>query len=93
MSEIQVRLPARAEVSAVIIRACWQCQGPREAGLPCASCGNSDPAVVTDLGVVSATYRNPLRRLWRHLAGDPLARRRIRSANQRGLEDGAAGSD
>jgi hypothetical protein len=37
---------------------------------------------VTDLGTVSASYRNPLRRAWRHLAGEPLARRRIKAANR-----------
>jgi hypothetical protein len=37
---------------------------------------------VTDLGTVSATYRNPLRRLWRHVIGEPLARRRIYNANR-----------
>lgn len=35
-----------------------------------------------DLGVVSAYYRNPLRRLWWRLVREPAARRRIQQANQ-----------
>ncbi len=80
MSEAFV--PARAEVTAVIIRACARCGSPRDLGRPCGECGNPDPPEVTDLGVVSASYRNPLRRAWRHVTGDPLARRRIRNANR-----------
>lgn len=90
MSESPAFVPARAEVSAVIIRACTRCQGPREQGKPCAGCGNPDPPVVTDLGVISATYRNPLRRLWRHVTGDPLSRRRIANANRHAAGDGGS---
>ena len=82
MSGSQAFIPARAEVSAVIIRACALCGSPRDLGAPCASCGNPDAPEVTDLGLVSATYRNPLRRAWRHLIGGPMARRRIRNANE-----------
>lgn len=82
MSDAQAFIPARAEVSAVIIRACSRCGSRRDLERPCASCGNPDAPEVTDLGTVSATYRNPLRRAWRHVIGEPLARRRIRNANQ-----------
>lgn len=82
MSDAQAFIPARAEVSAVIIRACALCGSPRALGRPCASCGNPDPPVVHDLKVVSASYRNPLRRAWRHLVTGPLARRRIKAANR-----------
>lgn len=75
-------VPARAEVSAVIIRACALCGSPRDLGAPCGGCGNPDPPETTDLGVVSAAYRNPLRRMARHLIGEPLARRRIQDANR-----------
>jgi hypothetical protein len=82
VSDAQAFVPARAEVSAVIIRACALCGSPRVLEVPCASCGNPDPPEVTDLGIVAATYRNPLRRAWRHLATGPLARRRIEAANR-----------
>lgn len=82
MSDAQAFVPARAEVTAVIIRGCSRCGSPRVLGAPCAGCGNPDAPVVTDLGAVSATYRNPLRRLAWHLAGGPLARRRIQNANR-----------
>jgi hypothetical protein len=82
VSDSQAFVPARAEVTAVIIRACALCGSPREVERACAGCGNPDPPVVTDLGIVSASYRNPLRRLWRHLVGEPLARRRIQDANR-----------
>ena len=82
MSESQAFVPAKAEVTAVIIRACALCGCSRELGAPCATCGNTAPPVVTDLGVVSASYQNPLRRAWRHLIGGPLARRRINNANR-----------
>lgn len=82
MSAAQAFVPARAEVSAVIIRACALCGSPRAMERPCAECGNPDPPEVTDLGTVAATYRNPLRRAWRHLVTGPLARRRIEAANR-----------
>jgi hypothetical protein len=81
VSDAQAFVPARAEVAAVIIRACASCGSPRALETPCAGCGNAAPPEVTDLGVVSASYRNPLRRAWRHLVGGPLARRRIGDAN------------
>lgn len=36
-----------------------------------------------DLGVVSADYEDPVRRLWWQLIGKPLADRRIRAENRR----------
>lgn len=82
MSDSQAFVPARAEVTAIIIRACACCGSPRELGAPCAGCGNQDAPEVTDLGMVSASYRSPLRRLARHVIGGPLARRRIQNANR-----------
>jgi hypothetical protein len=81
---MQADVPVRsAEVSAVVIRACARCGGAREIGTRCAKCGNADAPEVTDLGVISATYRSPRRQAWRHIVTDPLARRRIRKASRR----------
>ena len=80
--------PARADsvtkaiVRNVIVRACTQCQGMRETGKPCGTCGNPDPPVTRDLGVQSYYHRNPLRRLGWRLIGQHLAARRTRAANQ-----------
>ena len=35
-----------------------------------------------DLGVITASYRNPLRQWWWRLVRQPAARRRIRRANR-----------
>lgn len=72
-----------AEVSYVIVRACVICHGTRTVDEPCATCGNEDPPLVDDLGVVSATYKSRTKWLMRHIIGEPLARRRIKRANQR----------
>lgn len=76
---------ASAEVSHVIIRACSKCGGRRELDTACAGCGNREAPEVSDLGVVIATYSNPLRRVAWHLVGKPLAERRIRRANARAI--------
>ena len=74
--------PRSAELTDVmIVRACIRCQHTREAGQPCAGCGNPEPPLVHKLGTQSATYRNPLRQAWWDLAGSRLARRRTRKAN------------
>ena len=74
---------ASAEVRHVIVRACTECGATRQLDTACASCGNSVPPVVDDLGIVTAIYRNPVRRaVWR-LVRKPLADYRIRRANVR----------
>lgn len=73
-------------VSHLIIRGCTRCQGQRVIGEPCATCGNPEPPEVTKLGVVSATYRNPIKRAWWTLVRAPMAERRIRRAAARTLE-------
>jgi hypothetical protein len=45
------------EVSAVIVRAC-PCGNPRTIGIPCESCGNPEPAMTHDLGIISADYKS-----------------------------------
>lgn len=77
---------ASAEVRHVIIRACIACGGKREADAPCEQCGNRTPPEVHDLGVVSAVYRNPVRRAVWWLFRKPLAERRIRRANRRAMQ-------
>lgn len=79
-AEVRVR---SAEVSAVFIRRCARCSAPRQPERTCAQCGNPDPPEMTDLGIISASYRSPLRRAWRAVAGDPLARRSLRRASRR----------
>lgn len=81
MSDMSARAITSAEVSHVIVRGCTACGHPREVGVPCAGCGNSGAPVVHDLGVQSAYYRNPLRRLAWFLHGQRRAARRARSAN------------
>ena len=44
------------ELSAIVIRACDVCEGKRELGKPCDTCGNRAPAVVTDLGVIASNH-------------------------------------
>lgn len=72
--------PRAAEFRPVIVRAC-ACGSGRVIGQPCAGCGNEAPPVTVDLGVQSASYRNPLRQAWWNTAGTLLARRRARRAN------------
>jgi hypothetical protein len=76
-----------ATVSAVIIRACDRCGEKRDLNTPCASCGNPDAPLVHDLGVQSASYKNPLRELGWLVAGQHLAARRAEKAN-REIRDG-----
>jgi hypothetical protein len=78
--ESRTRVVTSAEVRNVIVRACAVCGHGRVAGEPCAGCGNEAPPVVHDLGVQSAFYRNPVRRLGWLLIGQRLAARRARAA-------------
>jgi hypothetical protein len=82
-----------ATVRYVIVRACTDCGGPRQQGMACQHCGNPEPPSTNNLGVVSATYRNPLRWLARHLVGGPLAKRRIKRANRQTMELRSAETD
>lgn len=77
---------ASAEVRHVIVRACADCGASRQIDTACAGCGNPDPPAVDDLGIVTAVYRDPVRRaVWR-LVRKPLANRRIRRANARATQ-------
>lgn len=76
------RVVSKATVFHVIVRACALCGGQRVIGEPCASCGNPAPPRVEEIGVASATYRNPVKRAWWALIGKPAADRRIARANE-----------
>jgi len=82
MSQARTRSVTKATLVPVIVRACVNCGGKREIGLPCASCGLADPPVTQDLGVQSAHYRNPFKQLAWLTVGQHLAARRARQANQ-----------
>lgn len=82
MTQPRGRAVTRAEISHVIVRACTECGHPRQLGADCAGCGNTATPLTHDLGVQSATYRNPLRRAWWRLVRQPAAARRARAANQ-----------
>lgn len=71
-----------ATVSAVIVRACVRCGGKREAGAPCAGCGNPEPPVVHDLGVQSAFFTNPVKQAAWVAIGQHRAARRAARANR-----------
>jgi hypothetical protein len=83
MSNVSVDAISLAEVRQFIVRGCVSCQSPREVGKDCAQCGNTIPAEIVDLGVVSAMYSNPLRQWWWTLVGKPWADMRVRRANRR----------
>jgi hypothetical protein len=75
----------------VIVRRCDVCIqngiiSVRTVGEPCGTCGNPEPPETTELGVVSAVYRNPIKRAWWKTVREPLANRRIRRAGARTLE-------
>lgn len=74
-------------LSAIIIRACDKCQGARELGKPCAGCGNTEPAVVTDLGVIADHKKSRWTRLKWNLWGFRIAQRRIRRTNKEMLKN------
>ncbi len=76
----KTRAVTRAIVSHVIVRACQDCGYPRQIGVPCEGCGLADPPVVHELGQQAATYRNPVKRAWWRLVGQPAASRRVRKA-------------
>jgi hypothetical protein len=73
------------EVSQIVIRACTVCGGPRTQEAPCESCGNLNPPITHDLGVVTGVYRDSvLRDLWSRVR-KPAVERRISSANAQAL--------
>jgi hypothetical protein len=76
------RAVGKATLQPVIVRACAVCGGAREIGKPCELCGLVDPPVTHDLGVQSAYYRNPFKRLGWWAVGQHLAARRARAANR-----------
>lgn len=82
MTRARTSAVTRATLQPVIVRACTQCGGKREIGEPCAVCGLEDPPVTHDLGVQSAYYRNPFKRLAWLAIGQHLASRRARAANR-----------
>jgi len=75
------RAAPSVELSAVIIRACNACGGKRELAKPCETCGNPEPAKVTDLGIIAARNRSRWKTLKWKLWGYHAAQRRIRKAN------------
>lgn len=81
MTTARAQAPTKATVSAVIVRACVQCGGKREIGEPCELCGLTDPPVTHDLGVQSAYFRSPLKRLAWWAVGQRRAARRAHAAN------------
>lgn len=75
-------------VSAVIVRACSVCGGPRQVDADCGTCGNTEPAQTHDLGIVAARYGlDPAKQLAWQLFGKRRAENRVRQAN-RELEHG-----
>jgi hypothetical protein len=70
------------ELSAIVIRACDVCEGKRELGKPCDTCGNRNPAVVTDLGVIASNQKSRWERLKWQVWGYRAAQRRIRQTNK-----------
>jgi hypothetical protein len=70
------------ELSAIIVRACDVCQGKRELGTPCETCGNSTPGEVTDLGVIASNQKSRWERLKWQMWGYYAAQRRIRKTNK-----------
>jgi len=88
MSDTSTETIASAEVRHIIVRGCSSCGSSRTMDTPCLGCGNTEPAEMVNLGVVSASYRNPIRQFWWNHIGQPLAERRIRRANRRALSSG-----
>lgn len=83
---MRARAGPSVELSAIIIRACSRCGSPREMRKPCATCGNPDPAKVTDLGVIAARNRSRWKVIKWKLWGYHAAQRRIRKANAENRE-------
>ena len=73
-------------VSAVIIRACSVCGMARQRDTDCATCGNTEPAQVHDLGVQAAHYSDPLKQLTWQLFGKHAAANRARQANREKID-------
>lgn len=70
------------KLSAVIVRACDKCNGKRQLGKPCLSCGNTEPAKATDLGVIASTNPRRWEQIKWNLWGYRAAQRRIKKANK-----------
>ena len=69
-------------LSAIIVRACDNCQGKREVGKPCGACGNKKPARVADLGVIATHHKSRWNRLKWNLWGFHVAQRKIKKTNK-----------
>ena len=69
-------------LSAMVIRACDECDGKRELGKPCAGCGNKRPAKVTDLGVIASHQKSWWVRFKWNVWGFHVAQRKIRKTNK-----------
>lgn len=83
MPDANANVPARdMDVSAKIIRACRECNGPRQIDTDCASCGLTEPPEVIDLGIIAAQRGDPLKSAWWNAVGTRLADRRIHKANK-----------
>lgn len=78
-------------LSAIVIRACDKCQGKREIGKVCETCGNTEPAKVTDLGVIANHQKSWWERFKWNLYGFRLAQRRIRKLNKEMLKNDRGG--
>lgn len=76
------------ELSAIVIRACSVCQGKRELGKPCDTCGNKRPAEVTDLGVIASNTKPLWKKLKWKFWGYYAAQHRIRRTNKEMLKNG-----
>lgn len=90
MSIAKGHIGPSVDLSAVIIRACTECHGPREFGKPCA-CGNLKPATVIDLGIIASHQKSRWVRFKWNAWGFRFAQRRIRRANKEMLKHSLEG--
>lgn len=74
--------PVLVEAYTVITRACQHCGAKRDPHSPCAGCGLTEPAIVEDLGLTCAAYRDPQRQHWWNTTGKTLAAARTAAANR-----------
>lgn len=70
------------QLSAIVVRACANCGHKRELGKPCEGCGTSEPASVTDLGVIASHKKSRWERFKWNVYGYHAAQRRIRRINK-----------
>lgn len=82
VSSARTHIGPSVQLSAIIIRACDKCEGPRAVGEPCAACGNREPAEVVDLGVIASHQKSWWERVKWNVWGYHVAQRRIRNVNK-----------